>query len=108
MNVAAQFSAPKIPGGLSAHEFEMLQTLMRKGREAAVRVYIGVIRKGMDRDSATAGDRVRIDSDALRAPLVPGVALDEVLGHLRQARLIKHLPAPPGRFRFFLPLVDRC
>jgi hypothetical protein len=99
------FSAPKLPGGLSRHEAEMLRTLLRKDRGAAVRVYLAVIRKGMDRATATAGDRRAITRRELGA--FAGGAVDAALEHLRQARLVTALPARPGHFRFFLPLVDR-
>lgn len=104
---AAEISAPKIPGGISVHELEMLKTLMRKGRASAAAVYLGGIRSCMDRATATAGDRRTISKDTLRQHLQGEASVSEALSHLRQARLIQHLPGPPGQFRFFLPLVDR-
>lgn len=101
-----QFSAPKFPGGLSQHEVEMLQTLLRKERAQAVRLYLGVIRTSMDRDTATAGDRRPITRKLMST--VAGGEVDLALAHLRQARLVQDLPATAGNFRFFLPLVDRA
>lgn len=96
--------------GINRHETEALQLLIKKGRKRAAVLYLMGLRRFLNAATGVAGDGAAMTAEGLLSRIgndTAGGSFSELLAQLVQARLVKPLPAPAGRLRFYLPLVDR-
>lgn len=96
--------------GINRHETEALQRLIRLGRSRAAALYLLALRRVVDVSTGVVGDGRPLTAAWMTTRTgrkASPKTLEALVAELEQARLLSRLPSPPGRFRFYLPLVNR-